>query len=703
MITLQSLFKLFLIILFLVCFSAYIHAQAFTDESNNAGIVLEHDGDLHSDIMSIGTGAAWFDYDRDGDLDLYITMRLEANKLYQNEGDGTFTEIAGDMSVEDVTGDGAGVAVADFNNDGFLDIYLANGGPDRFYKNNSGTSFTDITAAAGFDLTDDSRGTSASWGDYDDDGFLDLYVSHHNKVAGATNWSKEDKLYHNEGDETFTDVTELLSDAGDNSGFGFIGGWTDYDKDGDLDIIVVNDCLAPSEIGTKVFENAGDTHPTLSWNFNEVSVAIGIDDCRNGMGLAVGDYDRNGWQDLYYSNVGDCVFFENNSALFSDVSDDAGVNDQTWPLFSWGTCYLDYDLDGWQDLFLVLGSHHYPSSEDPHHNMFYHNNANGLDFADVSETMAMDDTTRGRTAVVGDYDNDGDPDILLVNYGETIALKRNNNNNGNHYLKVQLTGTDSNRDGIGAFLKLTAADNSVQYFETRSGSSLGGGDCIDPIFGLGNNTMVSELEITWPSGNVQTLTNISVDQLIAVEENAPLPIELESFTVSLYEKDKVMLEWHTLSEFNNDHFEIEKSRDGANFIPFVEIKADINPEGEHFYHYIDEQPFEGVNYYRLKQVDFDGKYSYSMIRSVSLEFSNFNFSISPNPINQNELLIKYETDLQVLTFEIYDSKGALRHRKMMEDNRSGDFTMDISALPAGLYVIKMTADQEELTRKLVVY
>ncbi|KAA3638698.1 MAG: CRTAC1 family protein, partial [Bacteroidetes bacterium] len=498
---------------------ANLPGQGFSDETSNAGIVMVHDGAaIPSDIQSIGSGAVWFDYNNDGQLDLYVTMRLEANRLYHNNGNGTFTDVAQSLGVEDAMHDGSGAAAADFNNDGYQDLFLANSNQDVLLKNNGGNSFTDITASAGISTTDQSRGASASWGDFNNDGFLDLYVANHNMVPGYTDGSFQDRLYMNNGDETFTDVSIILAETGTITGFGFIGGWTDFDRDGDLDLFLVNDCLSTNPIPMKVFRNDGDTHPSLPWNFTEVSVQVGIDDCANGMGIAVGDYDHDGWMDVYYSDIGPANLFKNNNGQFVDVSGSSGVNGQVFPDFSWGTNFFDYDLDGWLDLFLVVGSHHFPSSEEPKPNMLFHNNANGSNFSDVSAAMNMNDDGRARTSVFGDYDNDGDPDMFIVNYGEAPLLMRNNNNNGNHFLKVHLIGTVSNYDGIGSYLKLTTPDGMTQYLETRSGSSLGGGDAIDAYFGMGSNTMATSLEITWPSGIVQIVENIGADQYITVVE-----------------------------------------------------------------------------------------------------------------------------------------------------------------------------------------
>jgi hypothetical protein len=511
--------SLVLAILFFLINNINGFSQAFSDETVAAGINLVHDGaGLPGDTQSMGSGAVWFDYNNDGNLDLFVTMRLEGNKLYRNNGDGTFTEVAQSLGVADATHDGSGAAAADFNNDGWQDLFLANSNQDVLLRNNGGNSFSDITASAGISTTDQSRGASASWGDYNEDGFLDLFVANHNMVPGYSNGSTQDRLYRNNGDETFTDVSNILSATGTITGFGFIGGWTDYDRDGDPDLILINDCLSTNPIKIKIFRNDGDTHPTLSWNFTEVSVPLGIDDCANGMGIAVGDYDRDGWLDLFYSDIGPANLFKNNNGQFNDVSGSAGVNGQVFPDFSWGTNFFDYDLDGWLDLFLVVGSHHYPASEEPKPNMLFHNNGNGINFSDVSAAMNMNHDGRARTSVFGDYDNDGDPEMFIVNYGEAPLLMKNNNTNNNHFLKIHLIGTTSNYDGIGSYIKLTTPDGLSQYLETRSGSSLGGGDAIDAYFGLGSNTSVTSLEITWPSGIVQVVENINADQYITVVE-----------------------------------------------------------------------------------------------------------------------------------------------------------------------------------------
>ncbi|MEO1408333.1 MAG: FG-GAP-like repeat-containing protein [Bacteroidota bacterium] len=512
------------------------NVNSFTDVSFISGVDLIHDGVSFPD-MTVGSGAAWFDYNRDGLLDLYVTMRTAANLLYENNGDGTFTEKAQALGAEDAGGNGAGVAIADFNNDGWPDIFIANGERDVLLKNLNGTAFEDISSSSGIWASGNSRGTSASWGDYDNDGYLDLYVSHHVPLdlndPTATN---QDFLFYNNGDETFTDVSHLLTIDPHLLGYGFIGGWTDYDNDGDLDILLVNDCFftppgnTPLVTATKLFQNDGGSDP-LNWDFSEVSPQMGINDCRNGMGLAVGDFNRDGFMDYSYTNIGPIVLFENMDGLgFDNVTNSAGIGGQATEYWSWGTSFWDYDNDGWQDLIVSMGPMSVLPNAIPHPNLLFRNNGDGT-FNEVGEDMNLNDPRRTRTMVHGDYDNDGDQDMYVVNYGQQTALMRNDYETGNHYLKIALVGTQSNRDGIGAKLKIIDSNGATQYFETRSGSNLGGGDEINPYFGLGSATGITRLEITWPSGTEQVLENLAVDQLLTITEpnNVTLQVAIKAF------------------------------------------------------------------------------------------------------------------------------------------------------------------------------
>ncbi len=525
-----------------------VHSEAaplqniFTDVTSTTLGDVPHVVPTTNDIK-IGTGAAWFDYDRDRDLDLYMTNRLGANRLWRNDGAGKFTEVTSSAGAADSAHDGSGVAVADYDNDGDLDLYLANSKEDVLLKNQlveTGTAtFKDVTATAFPGPVLLQRGTTASWGDYDEDGYVDLYVANHRAISG-TGAGQQDHLFHNNGNGTFTDVSSLLlggdadGDGADDhlGGYGFIGGWTDYDNDGDLDILLINDCPFGPE-NTKLFRNDGGNSP-LTWNFTEVGASVGAADCINGMGLAFGDYNRDGWRDYFYTNAGIPILLRNDGGRFANATEAAGLADGKVPVtggnrVTWGTIFFDYDLDGFLDLCVAAGAITASTSTFPNPNLLYHNDGNGVTFTDVSVGSGINDTGRGRTIVMGDYDQDGDPDLFLVNHGERAFLFRNDyaNTTGRHWFILNLQGAGpplSNRDGIGAKVEVTTPDGIVQHWETRSGDSLGGGSDLAAYFGLKGNSLISQLEVTWPSGITQTVTNIAVDQRMSLaERGSPTP------------------------------------------------------------------------------------------------------------------------------------------------------------------------------------
>ncbi len=674
------------------------HATLFSDVTNVSGISFVHTG-LGDNDMQIGTGAAWFDYDRDGNLDLYVTRRVGANALFKNNGDGTFTEVAG-PTVADAGHDGAGVAVADFNNDGWLDLYLANSDEDVLLRNNGGTGFSNITSTAGLDVSSDSRGTSATWGDYDGDGYLDLYVANHAHtdmrqfpIPAKT----QDFLFRNNGDETFTDVSSLLGTA-DIEGTGFIGAWTDFDNDGDLDIFLVNDC-AVGPVSTRLFRNDGGTDPE-HWVFTEVSAEVGTDHCRAGMGIAIGDYNRDGWLDYFYSNVGPPLLLQNNGGSFTDVTTEAGVDDEFFPSdgggmfkrWTWGANFLDCDLDGWLDLYVANGLMRPKSTTVAQPNLLYVSNGDGMTFTDASLASGCNDVDRTRTSVVGDYDGDGDADLFVVNYEENARLYRNENHNGNHYLIVELQGVISNRDGTGSRLRIRTPDGGVQYYETHSGMSLGGGDDLAAYFGLGKNTVVSELLIRWPSGLVQVLTGVAPDQRLKVVEDPSDPaVRLSAFDASA-EESAVTLRWQTAFEADNAGFEVQRRKDQTfEAVEFIENTGRMFDSG--VYEYRATNLPAGEHVFRLKQIDVDGSFEYSpelAVTVVALDVVQLS-NAHPNPFNpltQFTLTVGRDQYVRVEVFDVLGRRVALVHDGIVRGGTPRPFSFDAANLPSGVYLIR---------------
>ena len=456
------------------------------------------------------TGQAWGDVDNDGWLDLYITDADGANQLYCNNGDGTFTLHAYSDSLALAQIASGGAVFADYNNDGWADLYVLNDGPNVLYQNVGGTAFIDVTAIAG--VGDDGLGTTAAWGDYDGDGYLDLYVSNFHCAQCAL--GSQDVLYHNNGDGTFTDLRALLPGLGSRPVEDtFVASFLDYDNDGDLDIYAVYD----HRIGNDLWRNDGPG--CGSWCFTNVSVSAGADIEVNGMGLAVADYDCDGDLDLYFTDLTQvAVLLQNQtsqgSPTFLDVTVPAGL---FFDAVGWGTAFFDYDNDGWLDLYTVTSN-----SQPQQANLLYHNEGNGT-FANATEISGSSNTGNSRGLAYADFDNDGWVDFIIGNEGEAYYLYRNQAlvGAGNHWLDLQLVGSaDVNRDAIGARAYAYTNDGRTQMQEIKCGSSLGAGNQLRLHFGLGAAT-IDSVCVVWPNGQRECLSDVDPDQLVTWTYNTP--------------------------------------------------------------------------------------------------------------------------------------------------------------------------------------
>jgi len=485
----------------------------FKEVTSQSGIRFKHEVPVGN---RFGSGAAWIDFDRDGDVDLYITQRIGSNRLYENKGGGKFEEITGALGAEDLAHDGSGVSVADFNNDGWPDLYVANADEDVLFKNVKGESFQNITTPAGLANQGASNGMTPSWGDFNRDGFLDLYVANHVPQGGE---SPQDHLFVNNGDETFTDVSSVLG-LSDLSGFAFVAGWTDFDDDGDVDLFLVNDCPFGPRV-LRFFRNDGGTDPA-DWQFAEISTELGLAYCAAGMGIAVGDLNRDGSLDYFHTNIGAPNLLKNTFGVFTDKTvgsgllPRSGIVESGAPRWTWGCNFFDYDNDGWLDLYIASGS--FELLNNRQENMLFRN-LGRFTFEDMTDTSGAADTLRSRTSIVADYDDDGDLDIFVVNYGDSVRLYRNESNNGSQFVKLDLRGTVSNRDGVGARVWVESSGGR-QYAESRSGSSLGGGDAGSLHFGLGTDTSLNVLHVRWPSGIEQEVYDVPIDTTVLVTEPA---------------------------------------------------------------------------------------------------------------------------------------------------------------------------------------
>ena len=529
--------------------TAASHAQMavqFVDATAEAGITFKHVNgatDRKFYLETMGSGAAFLDYDNDGDLDLYIvngarlpgfeTAAPPTNILYRNDGNGTFTDVTAAAGVGD-TGYGMGCVAADYDNDGNPDLYVTNFGVNLLYQNNGDGTFTDVTTYAGVGGGDEWS-SSCAFVDYDHDGNLDLYVVNYldYDLAKDRDWYNprgqqiysnpqvypgiSDTLYKNNGDGTFTDFTKqagVYNDSG--KGLGVTCG--DYDNDGRIDIYVAND-TTPNFL----YRNVGDGRfvdigPFAGAAYNEHGVAEG------GMGVDFGDYNNDGSLDIFvtnFSNETNTLYHNTADGALIDFTNIAGLGEASFLKLAFGTKFFDADNDGTLDLFVANG-HLYPTASDAleyaQTDQLFINTGEGT-FADVSEGSGEYFSTKrvGRGAAFGDYDNDGDTDIFVMNLNQEAVLLRNEGGNKHNWLMIKTVGVTSNRDGIGARVEVVTRSHS-QMKEVQAGSSYLSGHDLRLLFGLGTETKAESVKITWPSGAEQTLVDVEANQLLVITE-----------------------------------------------------------------------------------------------------------------------------------------------------------------------------------------
>ena len=559
----------------------------YTDITASAGIAFRHVSGTplkNYIIETPGSGSAFLDYDNDGWLDIYLvngsTYRALEGKepspraaLFRNNRDGTFTDVTARAGVSNDRW-GQGVCVGDYDNDGWPDMFVTNYGKNRLFRNNGDGTFTDLAEKAGLAL--DSWSTGCAFGDYDGDGDLDLFAAGYvrfdtkhlpppahpegsDKVtdevpesktaptgvgasyaAGASHCQYRgrrvmcgprglpgagDHLYRNNGDGTFTDVSERAGVADARGLYGFGAAWFDFDDDGRLDLLVTNDSTP-----NYLYHNKGDG------TFDDVSYASGTALNESGreqahMGVAVGDYDNDGRDDIHITNFADdsnVLYHNDDGRNFSDVTFPAGVGEISIPFLGWGTNFLDYDNDGWLDLFVANG-HVYPGVDSANWNTSYKQRA--LLFRNVKTHFVEIGSSGGdglctprlmRGSATGDFDNDGDVDILLNNLDESPALLRNDGGNrAGHWLTIRLVGDVRQkcpRDAIGTVVFCTAG-GVRRRADVASGRSHMSQSDLRVHFGLGAAAKVQRLEVRWANGRGAEYNVPGVDRIVVIDQS----------------------------------------------------------------------------------------------------------------------------------------------------------------------------------------
>jgi hypothetical protein len=498
-------------------------------------------------VESSGSGLCFFDYDNDGDPDLYVVQAgtlptrpgyggaENRSALYRNDGGGHFTDVTDQAGVPNLRY-GQGACAGDYNNDGLLDLFVTSYGANRLYQNNGNGTFTDVTREAGVDST--GYNTSAAFCDYDHDGFLDLYVAryarykigsdpycslvpHSHSYCPPQEFDGEtDLLFHNDGHGHFRDVTQEagVSDPG-GRGLGVV--WTDYDNDGWPDLYVANDGSV-----NRLYRNLGNGH------FQDVTMQCGVGMSETGkragsMGVDSGDYDGDGWFDLFianFTNEPDQLYRNRAGGFFDPNSYAAGLSEATHSYSGFGAAFIDYDLDGWPDLLIQNGHVQDDIDRGPsgytyaEPKQLFRNLGTGR-FADVSAQVGSEFTRKvvGRGLALADWDGDGDVDFAATTCGGPVELFRNDGGNAHRWLQVRLRAKTGDPFGIGARVTLRAGGRE-QIREIRSGTSFCSQHDLAAFFGVGTAEQIESVTVRWPGRASERWLSPSTNRRLTLEE-----------------------------------------------------------------------------------------------------------------------------------------------------------------------------------------
>jgi len=481
-------------------------SPVYTEVSASSGIVFQ------SESNPMAGGIAWIDFNNDGDPDLYVPSGSGPNRLYQNLGNGTFSEIAAQAGATLGSKTSLGVAIGDYNGDGNDDIFVVNQGVNSLLRNNSDGTFTDVTVGSGLDDSS-KRSFAASFGDIDNDGDLDIYVGHWDFQTQPDLHCPDNDLYLNNGDGTFTNVSV---ESGTNSpGCAFSVPLTDFDQDGDLDIFLPNDNVGwgsqTPTLDNEMLRNDGPNANGVPV-FTSVGDLIGVGQSLTGMGAAIGDIDNDGDIDFYRTQIGSGILSINDGTNnnTSQGDSDGGTG--------WGAAFFDANNDGFIDLY--RGNSGSGFSGQGQANTFWLNNGDGT-FTQMAASVGLTSINAGLGLAYADYDNDGDMDVVVHGQNGDVNLFRNDTPAQN-FADIELKGLAGNHRGIGARVFISSTDGSgtlKQMQEIHAGSSHGSSNDPGVHFGLAGQTAINYVKVIWPDGCLQKVSSITVNQSNLIDQS----------------------------------------------------------------------------------------------------------------------------------------------------------------------------------------
>jgi hypothetical protein len=683
------------------------HSQEFTRIEESAGIDQQH-----IDEFIMGGGAAFFDYDNDGYLDIYVTGGSSRDKLYHNNQDETFTEVgleAGFLITQ--TTKTNGVCTGDIDNDGDRDVFVSTGVGEAnlLFENLGDGTFSNISNAAG--IIESTWSTSVSMGDYNMDGYLDIYVGNYVEIfnfPGVPFYQQIDQtianyFYINNGDNTFTEQGETLLAA--NNGATLAVSMTDYDWDNDIDIYIAND------FGGIHPENAMLKNQYPINSFTNSAFNIGMDAAMNGMGIAVGDFDNNMQLDYYVSNMANNIMYQNEGDYtYTDVA--GMVNTLCATLVSWGNFFFDYNHDGNLDLFVANGGVLMQQINRNQANSLFTANDIHL-FTESLDYTGQIDSAVSRGAIYGDIDNDGDLDIFVVNMSDNpdavfnCYLLRNDLESEFNWLKIKTEGTTNNFDGFGT--KAIVYSNGQNYLrEVDGGSSYESQNSTILHFGLGENHIIDSIAVIWLGGETQMIYDVPANQMLHIKEGNAYNFSINT----ICEGDSIFFNNEWISEIGTyyDTTAISLENDSITAISIMTTSA-FYSEVEITINNGDSILIDGV--YQSTAGSYDEVYESSagcdsiVTTILSIDFSSsineieeVNYSIYPNPSNGNFTLVLSDPTY-IISVEVYSIIGTQISHELINETRE-KIKFDLSDQTNGIYFLHIHTNGKDEIKKVIL-